>query len=494
MKAYFADILEISLPMSVLIAILLLLSPFIKKSYASKWRYYMWLFAAVRLIFPFKIPVWDKPVTIEIPQRLAKIPVTANTSALIPASSGISLQTILTVIYFAGVLIFATYQLLSYMSFKKRIRRWYAPVKDEATLALFYDMKEGIIGNRKLDFMQCKIISTPMVFGLIKPVLLLPDYPYTERELAIILRHELLHIKRNDILYKLILMTANCLNWFNPLVYMMVSAANNDIELSCDCEVVKDADMDYRRDYCRTILTVIHSKKSISAPLSTCFTISRSAIKERLGGILDLRQKRKGIALFAVVAVSIALSGSMITFAAQKTAQVLEEDLRIIERPTPKPDITPIPLTPSPAPTASSATKRANTYSTVEITPTPTEYVPEPTAVPDATASPQVKEDSGKINLSDSSNMMNIYFNEEGEAFTSSSSFTADENTDMMLVGNGACTVQVVDNATGEIVSEFDMTDEENSLTVPMNGGEYSITAIPNKNSERHASIYVYGK
>ena len=64
---------------------------------------------------------------------------------------------------------------------------------------------------------------------------------------------------------------------------------------------------------------------------------------ERFKGILDEKIKRNGVVMFCVIAVSVAVSGGVITFAADSVAEVIEDDLGIVERPTPPPAPTPEP-------------------------------------------------------------------------------------------------------------------------------------------------------
>lgn len=380
MNLFFVETFEMALPISCVIGVLILISPLIKKSYVAKWRYYMWLFIAIRLIIPYKISIFSPPVTMELPESISGIP-TASAAASSGNASAISLQTALMLIWLTGMTIFILYQLTAYFGFKCTVKRWAKPLEDERVKSFFEEIKESIGEKRRLDIKICKAVSTPMVFGFIRPTLLLPESGYTDMELYAILKHELIHFKRNDILYKLVLTAANALNWFNPLVYLMVSAANKDIELVCDAEVVKEQDMDFRRDYCRAILSVIHSKRSASTPLSTCFIISKKVMKERFRDILDIRKKRKGILMFTAAAVSAAVSGSIVTFATEQVAEQVEDNMRIVERPTPKPteqseEITPEPIptenvyapTPSPQQTiSSSASARSDTAENYSI-------------------------------------------------------------------------------------------------------------------------------
>ncbi len=517
MNIFFIDTLELALPISILIAALLLISPLIKKGFVAKWRYFMWLFVAVRLILPFKISVFNAPITMEIPRQIQGMPVAAQTASTAQSASSphISLQTILMIVWLLGIAAFTAYQIISYISFRRTVKRWAKPVANEKITAMFDRIKKDIGERRNLRLEICKTASTPMVFGFIKPTLLLPQDDYTEQELSVILRHELIHFKRNDILYKLVLIIANALNWFNPLVYAMVGAANKDIELACDEEVVKERDMEFRRGYCRAILTVVHNKKSMTTPLSTCFIISKNVIKERFADILDLRKKRKGVIMFAVVALSVAISGSLVSFATEKAAEALEDDLNIVERPTPKPAEVIAPTeVPAQAPsevpdtdesyvpeiqTRRGADDGFETAADIpaeenidDSAPAPTD-LPEPSEAPKPEETPNAYAYTGKsvVNLNEQSNKMDIQFDSENETYQSSNAFSADEGTEMVVVSDGSVRVQIVDGSTGEVVREAEMNDDNNSITVP--SGEYSINAS-SADKDSYASLYVYGK
>lgn len=331
------DIIEITLPISVWITLLLLCAPILKRSYVSKWRYYMWLFVAARLVLPFKISL-AKPITMPIPQA---IPTAAQTPVV--SAAGIDVQKLVTFIWILGVIVFVLYQTAKYISFSGMVRRWAKNVTDERILKAVKAAKDFAGVTRDFNVKLCKAVTTPMVFGIVKPVLLLPCIDLTDAELTIVLRHELVHMKRRDIWYKLLVMAARAVHWFNPMVHIMASAANRDMEFACDAEVVRSQNADYRRGYCETIMRLVHNGRGRGTALSTCFFFSKKTVMERFKGILDEKIKRNGVVMFCVIAVSVAVSGGVITFATDSVAEVIEDDLGIVERPTPPPAAAPEP-------------------------------------------------------------------------------------------------------------------------------------------------------
>ena len=157
MHTFFIDALELTAPISVLIGILLIFSPLTKKIFVAKWRYYMWLFVAVRLILPFKISLKSTPITVTIPRSLTQMQVIETSASDIGI---ITPQTLLTLIWIIGIIVFAAINITSYIIFKKSVRRWSKAVTDETTLQIFEDVKSEIVSDSKIDLKLCKSVST----------------------------------------------------------------------------------------------------------------------------------------------------------------------------------------------------------------------------------------------------------------------------------------------------------------------------------------------
>ena len=73
--------------------------------------------------------------------------------------------------------------------------------------------------------------------GVIHPVIFTENHSRIMKR-DYVLAHELVHIKRFDIITKVVLAVALCIHWFNPLLWVMYVLANRDIELSCDETVI----------------------------------------------------------------------------------------------------------------------------------------------------------------------------------------------------------------------------------------------------------------
>lgn len=337
----FQNILEISISTSLIILILLLLTPFIKKNYAAKWRYFIWLFIAIRLIVPINFTLPKPPVTITAPITTIEIPngaeITDTVGTMLPGSKipntvsyTFNAIELLYIIWTAGIFVFLLYQLYCYLRFKKAAKRWSEDIKDKRIIQAFNSKLTEMNINAKISLKICKKIPSPMMFGFFKPTLMLPTTDYTDSELSFILKHELYHYKRRDLWYKLLLLIANGVHWFNPLVYLMQRSANRDVELSCDDEIIKNTDIGFRKSYSETILNSLNSAKKHQTKLSTNFNPSKKSLRDRFTNIFDIGKKRRGIIALLIVVAIISSIGLLIACKSTRSNGTLPDDNIVI--------------------------------------------------------------------------------------------------------------------------------------------------------------------
>lgn len=84
-------------------------------------------------------------------------------------------------------------------------------------------------------------ISSPVVFGYLKPIILVPASMLTgltPEQIETIFLHELAHIKRNDYIINLIQSVVESIYFFNPFVWIISSWIRTEREHCCDDTVV----------------------------------------------------------------------------------------------------------------------------------------------------------------------------------------------------------------------------------------------------------------
>ncbi len=140
--------------------------------------------------------------------------------------------------------------------------------------------------------------SVPMVWGVLKPRLLLPSGFETwspEKQRGVLL-HELAHLKRGDPLALWAAQWVKALHWFNPLVWLTFRQLRADQERACDDAVLRHGVR--ASDYAQSLLDL--SRHNRLAPgLSLCaLTITRCApVEARVKAILDPTLRREGLTL-----------------------------------------------------------------------------------------------------------------------------------------------------------------------------------------------------
>ena len=87
------------------------------------------------------------------------------------------------------------------------------------------------------------------MMGIFRPVLVLPDRQITAEQLDNILRHEMTHFRRKDLLYKWFAVFVKCVHWFNPAVYYISRQIGIECEISCDLAVVSGMSQEEKRSY-----------------------------------------------------------------------------------------------------------------------------------------------------------------------------------------------------------------------------------------------------
>ena len=155
---------------------------------------------------------------------------------------------------------------------------------------------------RGVPIRRCDRIRSPLTYGLVRPVVLLPkglDCDDTQ-ELGYVLLHEGAHIRHRDAWWKLFLAAALCVHWFNPLVWCMYVCANRDLERCCDESVVRACGLKARSEYA---LTLLKWEERRSGLLPLCSPFSNRIMKERVTFIMKLKQQSAAALALAAVLV-----------------------------------------------------------------------------------------------------------------------------------------------------------------------------------------------
>lgn len=143
-------------------------------------------------------------------------------------------------------------------------------------------------------------IASPLVCGLLNPRIYLPtrmDFGSTVL-LGHILAHETMHIRRKDNWMKAVMLAVLCLNWYNPLVWLMSKCLSSDLEAACDEAVLKPYDEEERKNYALSLLAMAVTGSRATLLYSA---FSKTEVEKRIQSIVHYRKASLFVLLFSVL-------------------------------------------------------------------------------------------------------------------------------------------------------------------------------------------------
>ena len=151
------------------------------------------------------------------------------------------------------------------------------------------------LGRRKPKLYRCGSVRTPILIGVLHPMSILPVADYDEEKLENILRHELMHYRRGDVLYKWFAVLVYSLQWFNPLCYLVRREISRACELSCDEMLLRSMDRKQKQSYGDTLLSMAAGASLPAGVVATTFATEKKTLKERLDQIMNSKMTKSRV-------------------------------------------------------------------------------------------------------------------------------------------------------------------------------------------------------
>ena len=297
MNELFLKIINMSISASWLVLAVLILRFVLKK--APKWiNVLLWGIVAIRLICPFsfesQLSLIPSAETIPLNIGMDSTPtinsgISAINNAVNPiisqsntpmAGASINPLQITIVIYeyiwIFGMIALALYTAISYWRLHRKV--------DTAV-------------RYKDNIFQSENVSSPFVFGIIKPRIYLP-FKMNGQDLEHVVAHEHAHIRRKDHWWKPLGFLLLTIHWFNPLMWMAYVLLCRDIELACDEKVIKELGNEQRGDYTQALVACSVNRRMIAAcPL----TFGEVGVKERVKSVMNYKKPALWVIIIAVI-------------------------------------------------------------------------------------------------------------------------------------------------------------------------------------------------
>ncbi|MDE5763363.1 MAG: M56 family metallopeptidase [Ruminococcus sp.] len=334
------SLLQMSFTGTILIIVIVVIRAIAIHRLPKKTFSALWLLVIVRLLCPVSVPsplsiyslvtknnqeisdnmVYENQQTIfpAVTEKIYNNYVTSDTPQELLVKSTVSIWDI---VWAIGMLLFAGLFSVSYIRCIREFRTS-LPVKNDS-------IEEWLDKNnlkRKIKIRQFSGISTPMTYGLFRPVILLPEnMDFNNRQnLQYILYHEFVHIRHCDVVLKILTTTALCVHWFNPFVWLMYILFNRDTELICDECVIKHFGREKRSFYAEMLISM-EERKNIFAPF--CNNFSKNAIEERIESIM----RTKKISVLTLALACTIVIGTAGVFATSVQADKEESSAQTVE-------------------------------------------------------------------------------------------------------------------------------------------------------------------
>lgn len=190
---------------------------------------------------------------------------------------------------------------------------------DEQTIEILFKCKQEINITRNISLYVSSYISTPFVYGIFKPHIVLPDNIFSPEELRYIFIHELTHWKRGDTRLKGVMLFINALHWFNPLAYVARRDIDRFCELSCDERVITSMNHEERMQYIELILYLLWKIADCKTKLYPAFGNEKEYLEKRISMILNQeisKCKKSMVAISIMLTVLLSAMSSVMAYTA----------------------------------------------------------------------------------------------------------------------------------------------------------------------------------
>ncbi|QGQ95660.1 M56 family metallopeptidase [Paenibacillus psychroresistens] len=212
----------------------------------------------------------------------------------------------LVILWIIGAVMLALIFAISYYQCRREMKTA-LPIKGNAFIEKW--QREQKL-SRTVKILVSDKIATPITYGIFKPRIILPKMIDlgNEMQMRYILAHEMIHIKRFDALWKLLLFITLICHWYNPMVWLLFIFMNRDLEIACDERVIQVFGENSKSDYALTLIAMAEKKMKFT-PLYSSFSIN--VTEERIKSIMQFKKA----SFLGIMLVCIIVAGSTTVFA-----------------------------------------------------------------------------------------------------------------------------------------------------------------------------------
>lgn len=178
------------------------------------------------------------------------------------------------------------------------------------------EVKKKLKIKRNIRIYYISDVSVPFTTGIIKPVIYIPRESYTDKDLEIIICHEMMHIKRHDLVWKKVLTCLKFIYWFNPLIYKLSDDMELVDEVCCDLEVCFNTQITTAKEYFSVIINNAERSCLQQEGMSVSLHKGMEDIKERMVYVCNYKKAKKcSIVVSVILVLCFIVSSSISSYA-----------------------------------------------------------------------------------------------------------------------------------------------------------------------------------
>lgn len=185
-------------------------------------------------------------------------------------------------------------------------------------------------GGRDIDVYSSSSVGSPVLLGIVSPLIVLPERKTSEEELRLILGHELIHYKNKDLLKIIFYVLISDLFWYDPFRVYFLNQFRFFIECACDEELTRSMAAAEKKKYCTMLINF--SGKAVQSSFAVPLTSSAKILKRRMDIMFSSNKKSKlSKAAVAILTVILLSAAAVFAFSFKVSAGGASAPVRIVE-------------------------------------------------------------------------------------------------------------------------------------------------------------------
>lgn len=216
------------------------------------------------------------------------------------------------ILWVGGVLIFLYRYISRSTALYKRMRE-NREVRCKDSRKVFLEYQERFPKARLFLYENRTLCSPVSVRRGGKHMILLPDKTYTEKELRMVLEHEVNHIIFGDLRWRMFGVAMMCVHWFNPVVYRQFRDLVRYQETVCDLRSSMEKPWYTKKEY--AVLLAAQADPDLYLPQTSAFAEKKNDLIRRIEIMVKVKEfertKNRVIAVGCACLLGISLIPSV---------------------------------------------------------------------------------------------------------------------------------------------------------------------------------------